>query len=116
MAIAEQQPEIPPDQKIQEIPDVPEMPPHIEEGGVKPVPVNAQPLKDDRGTTVVQPVPVPQNPSGPSITIPAQSQTSLTQMAKGDAANSQTWFGVYWLYKIKKALKDGLHIVFGGEK
>lgn len=112
MAIPEQHPEIPPDQQVTEIPEAPEIPAHVEQAtGVSSVPTQPRPLQDDTGAVVAQPVPPP--PSGPSVTIPAQSQAVLAQMAKGNASSSQTWFGVFWLKKIKKALKEGLAVLFG---
>jgi len=112
MALPEAAPIAPPDQQVQEIPTVPEVPAAVEQAtGVQAVPSTPQPLQDSSGATVAQPVPAP--PSGPSITIPAANAQVLTQMAKGNAANSQTWFGVFWLKKIKKAIKDGLAVLFG---
>jgi hypothetical protein len=110
MAIAEQQPEIPPDQQTAEIPTVPEIPPAVERAGVKSLASTPQPVQGDQNQPTAHAVPAP---TGPSVTIPAQSQVSLTQMAKGSAGDSQTWFGVFWLRKIKKAIKDGLAVLFG---
>lgn len=112
MAIPEQQPEVPPDQQVTEIPTQPEIPAAVEQAtGVSAVPSTPQPLQGDNNQPLATPVPPP--PAGNSIKIPVASQEVLAQMAKGDAANSQTWFGVFWLKKIKKAIKDGLSVLFG---
>lgn len=113
MAIPEQQPPI--DQQIVEIPQAPEIPPAVEQAGVSAPPTQVQPVQDDNGQTIAQPVPTPPAPSGPTVTIPASSQTVLQQLSKGNIANSQTWFGVFWVKKIKKAIKDGISVVFGKE-
>lgn len=112
MALPESSPAVPPDQQVVEIPEAPEIPAAVEAAGVASVPSQVQPVHDDSGKPITQPVPAPS--SGPSITIPALSQDALAQMAKGNAANSQTWFGVFWLKKIKKALQQGLSVLFGG--
>lgn len=112
MALPETAPTLPPDQQVQEIPDTPEIPAHVEQAtGVSPVPSTPRPVQGD-DQQVVQPIPAPKS-TKPSITIPATSQANLQQMAKGNIVNSQTWFGVFWLKKIEKALRDGLEVLFG---
>jgi len=112
MALPEQQPEVPLDQQVQEIPDVPEIPAHVEQAtGVSSIPSTPQPVQGDNQQTV-QPIPAPKS-TKPSVTIPAISQAMLQQMARGNATDSQSWFGVFWLKKIKKALKEGLEVLFG---
>lgn len=112
MALPEQQPEVPVDQQVVEIPQAPEIPPAVEQAGVQTTPSQVQPVQDDNGKTIAQPVPAPPAPDGPTVTVPAPDQTVLKQMTKGNISNSQTWFGVFWIKKIKMAIKDGISVVF----
>lgn len=112
MALPEQQPEAPIDQQVVEIPDAPEIPAHVEQGGVQSTPSQAQPVQDDNGATIAQPVPVPA-PQGKTVTIPATSTEELETLSKGSITDAKTWFGVYWIFKIRKALKDGIQVIFG---
>jgi len=112
MALPEAAPEIPPDQGVTEVRE-PELPPAVQDAGVQQAPSQVQPVQGDGGQQIVQPVPAPAGGT-PSITVPAQNQEALTQIAKGKADDSRTWFGVFWLFKIKKALKDGIQVLFGG--
>lgn len=114
MALPEQQPEIPPDQQVTEIPQNPEIPPAVEQAGVQQAQPTMQPIQAGSSQQIAQPVPQPAQ-SGQSVTVPAASQQQLAQMAKGNVKNSQTWFGVFWLRKIKKAVEDGITVLFGGK-
>lgn len=116
MALPEQQPEIPIDQQVVDIPDQPEIPAAMEQAGVQQAPAQVQPVEDDAGQTIAQPVPAPPAPTGPSITIPATGEEQLKAYSKGSINDSNTWQGVYWLYKIKRAIKEGVQIIFGGGK
>ena len=112
MAIPEQQPA--PDAQVREIPEQAEIPVQVEQAtGVHSIPVAPQPVING-AATLAQPVPAPKS-NKKTVTIPARSQEDLLQMSKGKAEDSQTWFGVFWLYKIKKALKNGLDVLFGGD-
>jgi hypothetical protein len=115
MALPEQQPEIPPDQQVIEVPDQPEIPAAVEAAGVHSAQPTMQPVQGDDNQPIAQPVPAPA-PSGPSIKIPATGEQQLEALSKGSINDSKTWFGVYWLYKIRKAVKDGLQVIFGGGK
>lgn len=80
---------------------------------VQPVPANfkAQ-VQDDTGRNVIS---TPQS-QAVSMVLPA-SQTQLTQLAKGNIVNSLTWFAVFWLRMVKKALHFGWNtVVRGGTK
>lgn len=116
MALPEQQPEIPLDQQVVDIPDQPEIPDVVEQAGVVQAQPTMQPVVGDNNQPVAQPVPAPPAPTGPSITIPASGEEQLERLSKGSINDSKTWFGVYWLYKIRRALKEGLGIIFGGPK
>lgn len=112
MALPETVPEVPLDQQIQEVPAQPEIPTAVEQAtGVQAVPSSPQPLQGDNKQPIATPVPAP--PAEGSIKIPVADQEVLVQMAKGRADDSQTWFGVFWLRKIKKAIRDGLSVLFG---
>jgi len=91
---------------VREVPETPEIPPHIEKGGVKAVPtqVTAQ-VTDDKGQPLIQ-TPATKTVS---ITIPAD-KTTLSGWAKGEPTSSLTWFANFWLRMIKKALHFGWKI------
>jgi hypothetical protein len=88
-----------------------EIPAAVEQG-IRTTPTTPAPVQGDNNQTIAQPVPAPSGDTS-SITIPAQSQAQLTQMAQGAADDSQTWFGVFWLFKLKRALRNGMQVLFG---
>ena len=47
-----------------------------------------------------------------SIQLPTDEET-LETMSKGDAENSSTWSGVFWLRMLKKAVYQGWNVVRG---
>ena len=89
----------------------PEIPERIEKTtGVTPVQTQLKPkqiVRDDRGKPLIQ------SPQAQTVTIqiPIGTQT-LSGYAKGSADDSITWFGVYWLRLIKKALHFGWQVIF----
>ena len=95
---------------IQEVPDTPEVPRHIEQGGVTSVPVHftAQ-VQDDSGNQMIT------SPAVKKITIeiPA-TQEVLQDWAQGPPENSLTWYAKFWLRIIKKALFFGWRILLKG--
>ena len=50
-----------------------------------------------------------------TIQVPAD-QTQLTQLSKGSPVNALTWFSVFWLRMIKKAIYFGWRVVRGGQQ
>ena len=115
MALPETSPAIPPDKQVTEVPQVPEVPVTVQNAGVQVIPVEPKPLMNSSGTPLDKPFPLPPDDTK-SLNVPVADQEALTQMAKGNPSDSQTWFGVYWLRKIKKALLDGFYIFFGKGK
>src|SRR3972149_12290451 len=84
---------------VKERPTDMEVPPEIERG-VSPTPsqFKAQ-VSDDKGRPLIQ---TPQDPAV-TIQVPA-TQQQLDDWAKGDPDNAITWFAVFWVRLIKKAL------------
>jgi len=62
-------------------------------------------------TVPAAPVQVPQTDDN-ALVVPVQDEEELKHISKGDASDSKTWFGVFWLFKIKKAIHEGLRAVF----
>src|SRR4030042_3062462 len=95
--------------EIQEIPDTPEILPEIEKGGVikKQDDFSAQ-VTDDKGRPLIQ---TPQTQSV-TVQIPA-NQSQLDTWAKGSPDNALTWFAVFWIRIIKKALHFGWRMIQG---
>jgi len=93
--------------EVQEVLDTPEIPVHIEQGGVTSVPANftAQ-VHDQSGNKLIT------TPAKKVITIeiPA-TQEALEDWAQGPIENSLTWYAVFWLRLLKKALLYGWRVV-----
>ena len=64
-------------------------------------------IKDDRGQPIIQ---TPQT-QAVAIQIPA-SAVQLSQTAKGKSEDALTWWALFWLRAIQKALYLGRKIVF----
>jgi hypothetical protein len=96
--------------EIQEIPTTPEIPPEIERGaGVsKPQDDFTAQVSDDSGKPLIQ---TPQTQTV-TVQIPA-TQTQLDTWAKGPIENAITWFAVFWIRIIKKALHFGWRMISG---
>ena len=111
MTTPEQEKQIQIPQEIQEIPETPEIPPEIEKGGVqkKQDDFSAQ-VTDDKGKPLIQ---TPQTQSV-TVQIPAK-QSDLDSWAKGSPENALTWFAVFWIRIIKKALHFGWRMIKGGK-
>ncbi len=94
---------------VQEIPDTPEIPSHLEQGGVAVTQTQftAQ-VTDDQGQPMIQ----APSTSNIKIQIPADPQT-LEGWSKGSITESITWYAVFWLRLIKKAVLKGWHIIVG---
>ena len=99
---------------VLEVPEQVEQTPVMESEGVEPVQTAAPAQASIPQPLPSQPItPVPQPSSQVStITIPADPQ-QLTQLSKGSASNSLTWFAVFWLRAVKKALKKHFAVVVG---
>jgi hypothetical protein len=101
--------------EVQEIPSEMEVPEHIEKKeGIVPSRTHFGPAVFDNVTKT----PLAQaSGSGAKITtqkIPAASRASLMTMAKtGKSDDSLTWWALYWLRAIKRALSLGYTLVFG---
>lgn len=65
-------------------------------------------IKDDKGQPMVQ---TPQTQTI-AIQVPA-NQTQLTQTAKGSVSEAITWWALYWIRAIQKAIHFGKKIIFG---
>lgn len=93
--------------EIQEYPDAPEIPAHIEKAGVQVVPSVPASLQDDQGQVVAQSV-----GNAPPIQIPADPKV-IQGWATGSPSSSLTWLGVFWERVIKKAILLGRKVVVG---
>lgn len=88
-----------------------EVPEHIEKAGVQPTQTQFQQrVQDDDGTDLVQSPAI----SVPTIEIP-NSEAELEQMSKKKPTEASTWFGIYWLRMIRKALHYGWKVVLGNK-
>jgi hypothetical protein len=102
-------PEIPrPEPQVQEVKEaefiVPET---LQQSGVKVVQKNftAQ-VKGDKGQPLIQ------TPPAQVITIsPPADDTTLSNWSKGSITSSLSWFGMFWIRVVKKALHFGWRIV-----
>ena len=58
--------------------------------------------------------PLTSSPATQDVTVQIpQDQAALTTLSKGKVGDSITWFGMFWLRMIKKALHFGKRIVVG---
>lgn len=113
MSSPELQPDIPPDQRVQEIPEAPEIPEQVQSMGVSPQPAQPAPVVNN-GQVVVQANPTPSVQSGNPVIIPATNEEQIIEKTKDKVENSRKWRGVFLIFKIKKALKNGVSVIFGG--
>lgn len=89
-----------------------EIAPHVERAtGVKPTPsqFTAQ-VQDDQGQQIIQTPSVQQV----TITLPA-NQTTIQHWSDGNINEAITWFGLYWLRRIKKAAVKGWKVIFSNQ-
>ena len=89
-----------------EVPESPEIPEHVEKGGVSPraSQFTAQ-VNDDRGKPLIT-----NSQSTVTITLPTD-EASLIAWSKGNIKDAVTWFGRFWLRAIKRARKLGWRVV-----
>jgi hypothetical protein len=100
----------PPEGVVKEVPDTPEVPSDFEQHGVtaRPTQVTAQ-VSDDAGTPLIQ-APATQVVT---ITIPT-TQQQLSDWSQGSPSDSLTWFAMFWLRMIKKAVHFGWKVITKG--
>ena len=105
-----EKPQIQPQEGIvKEIPEVPEIPSHLEQQGVVARPVQITAQVSDQVKSLVQ---TPQTQTV-TITIPT-TQQQLTDWSKGSLSDSLTWFALFWLRMIKKAVHFGWRVITKG--
>lgn len=96
---------------VKEVIDTPEIPPHVEKGGVSVTPTQftAQ-VTDDSGQPVIT--------ATPTRTVePPASEEQLENLSKGAPTASVTWLATFWLRMIKKARHFGWKMMGkGGSK
>jgi len=94
---------------VYEIPESPEIPRHVEMGGVvsRPTQFTAQ-VSDDQGNQLV----IAPAISAVTIKLPAHP-TQLEAWSQGDADDALTGFAIFWIRLIKKALKFGWNTIVG---
>lgn len=103
----ESQPRANTSEAVSEHPETVAIPECIERSGVRQTPVNfTASVQDDSGRQLIN-APQAQNIT---IQIPA-NQTQLETWAKGSSENSLTWYGLFWLRLIKKAILYGWNVV-----
>jgi len=91
---------------VKERPTDMEIPPELERGA-KMQQVQSQfkaKVSDDSGKPLIQ------TPPTVTIQIPA-SQTQLDTWSKGNPENAITWFAVFWIRLIKKAIHFGWRMI-----
>ena len=98
--------------EVQFVPETPEIPAHIEKGGVSATPtqVTAQ-VVDDTGQPLIK---TPSNQTF-TITLPADD-TQLKKWSKGNIVDALTWFALFWLRAVKKATHFGWKVISGSSK
>ncbi len=97
-----------------EIPDEPEIGEGAREAGVSVRPVYPRvppPLTPSSGATTLQ----RREKNVRSVEF-AYPQNVYEDMSKGSASDSKTWYGVFNLRRIKKALLKGLRVILKAEK
>lgn len=95
---------------VKEVPDTPEVPVELKEHGViaTPTQITAQ-VSDNAGAPLMQ-TPATQVVT---ITIPANQQ-QLADWSKGAPEDSLTWFAMFWLRMIRKAIHYGWKVITKG--
>ena len=85
-----------------------ELPPHLEDTGIKAVETAVKARVKDKGKHLIQ------TPTTKKIKIKLPAgRTTVSTWSKGKPVNSLTWLGVYWLRMIKKAAHFGWQIISG---
>lgn len=99
-------PERTPSVPIKERPEEIELTPELEEAGVRVVETDFKARVKDKGRDLIQ---TPQT-GVVKIELPAD-QGKLTSWSKGKITDSLTWFALFWLRAIKKAVHFGWKVV-----
>lgn len=85
-----------------------ELPPHLEDTGIKGVETAVKARVKDKGRHLIQ------TPATKQVAIKLPTgQATVSTWSKGKTTNSLTWLGVYWLRMIKKAMHFGWKIIGG---
>jgi hypothetical protein len=95
--------------EVQEIPTTVEVPPEIERAGVakRQDDFTAQ-VSDDSGKPLIQ------TPKTQVVTVQVPAiQAQLDTWSKGPIENALTWFAVFWIRIIKKAIHFGWRMISG---
>ena len=92
-------------------PESPEVSHEVANSGVVPVHSNfSATVQDDQGHHMVQ------APATQTITIQIpNTQSQLDDWSKGDPTDSATWYAIFWLRLIKKAIHFGWRTIFPGQ-
>lgn len=108
MANPEVRPYVPPEGVV-ERPEEIQIPEQMEkETGVAPVPTYPETLR--RGSKITAQTVVDQ--PGEVVISGVASEEELKRLEKGKTDDESTWRGIFSLYRIKKAIKKGLQVVF----
>lgn len=85
-----------------------ELPPRLEDAGIKAVETAVKARIKDKGRHLIQ------TPATKKITIKLPAgQTTVFTWSKGKTVSSLTWLGAYWLRMIEKAKYFGWKIIGG---
>lgn len=109
-SLEREKPKVP--EGVKEIPETPEIPPHIEREGVASAQgqVTAQ-VTDDSGQQLIQ------TPQAKTVTLETPAdEVQLESWSHGSPTSALTWFANFWLRLIKKAVRFGWRIVSKGGK
>lgn len=114
MSTAERVPDAPVEypQPVEHVSQTPEIPYEVEhDTGMQAVPQDDKQFQvttDDQGTHTVQ----PQDDTTVTVTVPYPEDT-LQHFKKEDTEEASTWWGVYWLRQLQKAVAKGYKVVIG---
>jgi hypothetical protein len=104
-----EKPQVQPQESVvKEIPETPEIPSHLEDQ-VTTHPTQITVQVSDQGKPLMQ-TPATQVVT---ITIPT-TQQQLADWSKGSPSDSLTWFALFWLRMVKKALRFGWRVITKG--
>ena len=98
---------------VSEVPTSPDIPVDLKKEGIDNVPDNfTAVVKDENGNDMVQ------SPAGDSVVVhvPADNRDELERLSKGSPFAAITWFAMFWLRFIKKAINRGWRVIFDKNK
>ena len=99
---------------VEEIPENPVIPEHEQDLQAIPYQHTHIPQVSDNPALQITSVPLPANPNGPSITLPADP-IIFTRQAKGSTDDTTTWSAWFWLRMLKKAIAQRIRVLVKGE-